>query len=328
MMIPAPTLRSTSWWAAPALTLLLLAAPAARSDDKPAAPPAAPAKAPGPTVKLLEAGAEPRAPLRLRIPKGQKEKGSMSLSMKGSAHPQTIAMEFTTETKEPTPEREIPYDLVLGRLGMDTGQAAGSSVQKAMDAALGTLKGAVASGTVTERGQSKGLTFRLPDGVSPLVKDSFEQALDQMKDYGPPFLPEEPVGLGGRWEVAAMLTVNGMTLDNVAVYTLKARAGDRLDLAVVVTQTGRLGPVQLPGAPPEPKVELVSQSATGSGTLQCDLARFTPIKYEMKTSATSQLKISTGGKTVDRSLDTQADMAMSGELLPATTSAGSGSGGK
>ncbi len=330
MHIPTLSVRLASWWTVPALTLLLVAAPAGRAEDKPAAPPAAPAKLAGSTVKLLEPGAEPRALLRLRIPKGQKERALMSLSTMAAtkASAMTITMEFTVEVKEPTPERDIPYDLVLGTLGMDVGQVAGSSVKGAMDKALGSLKGAVASGTVTERGQTKGLTFRLPEGVSPIVKDSFEQTLDQMKDYGPPFLPEEPVGLGGRWEVAATLTVNGMTIDNVAVYTLKARAGDRLDLAVVVTQTGRPGPVQLPGVPPETKVELVSQSGTGSGTLQYDLARFTPIKSEMKTLGKSQMKISAGGKTVDQSVDTQADMTMSGELLPATTPAGSGGGGK
>jgi hypothetical protein len=281
---------------------------------------------------VIDAGAEPRLPLRIRVPKGQKEKGQLKATTKthtgASQQNLDMTMAFEVQANDTTPERDVRYEMVLGAFGLDMGQAAGSSVKKAMDEALDSLRGATVTGAFSERGRSRGMEIRLPDGASPLVKDTLERTFRELKDFGPPFLPEEPVGLGGRWQVTSQLTLNGMTMDVVAVYTLKAREKDRLDLELASTETAAPQPVSNPALPAGTSVELVSSSGTSSGLMQYDLTRLLPTKSTTKGPSKMVMKITSGKTVMDQTTETQVEMTLSSEVVPATTPAGSGSGGK
>ena len=63
-------------------------------------------------------------------------------------------------------------------------------------------------------------------------------------------LPDEPIGLGARWEVITRVANGGADLVQDATYTLKARDGDKASLGVVVVQLAARDTVQAPGLPP------------------------------------------------------------------------------
>src|SRR5687768_2840842 len=52
------------------------------SEDAPPVSPVAPAAQVAPGLRLLDAGREPRAPLRFRVPKGRKSKGTVTMRMR------------------------------------------------------------------------------------------------------------------------------------------------------------------------------------------------------------------------------------------------------
>jgi hypothetical protein len=302
-----------------AIALLLAVAPQAWSDD-PA--PAAPSKPAGDGVKLLEAGAEPRAALRFRIPKGQKEKGTATARqtpLSGSAAaPTRASVAILFETKESLPAGAARYDMVLDAITMETGAAPGSSVKKAMDAALVSMKGAMGSVTVSARGQLTDRAFQDPEDVLVFVENAFEGLmLNEFASLGPVRLPEEAVGVGGRWEVAGPLLVSGVTQEVVVVYTLKSREGDRVELDLAITHTGKPQPVPQPRAAPGTKTELVASTSQGAGKLTLDLTHVVPTKGQTKVTSKTTLRTTVGAASTDQTIESEATTEMSGEVVPA-----------
>jgi hypothetical protein len=287
--------------------------------DDPA--PVAPSKPPMATVRLLDAGAEPRAALRLRVPKGQKEKGTSTLTAQRvvvpAAVPDVTTVVVTVEAKEAKRASTVAYDMLLEAMTMEGSAAPGSSVRKALDAALASLKGATASVTVSDRGQVTDRIFQDPEDVLSFVEGAFEKAIVEMRDLGVPTLPEEPVGVGGRWEVTAPFATNGMILESVVVYTLKARDKDRLDLDLAITMRGTPQPLPIPQRTRITKLELVTATGTGSGQITFDLPRLVPTKGRTKLSTKGTLKVTLGTAVTDQAVETVTEVAMTGEVLPA-----------
>jgi hypothetical protein len=286
--------------------------------DEPA--PAVPAKPPETTVKLLEAGAEPRAALRFQIPKGQRERATSTLRQRRLRppvlEPKSTTLILTHEIKEAAPSGAYRYGMVLDELRMETGTSPDSSVGKALLAALATLKGATASATISDRGHVTDTAFPPHAGTLPLAEGRFEHALDQMQNLGSPLLPEEPVGIGARWEVLESITVDGAPFDSSVVCTLTAREKDRLDLDLVLKQTAQ--PHELPGQPAGTKIEVLSLIAHGSGKVTLDLTRLLPTKKSAKLAFTRKARVTTPKTKGEVEVVDEHAVELSTELLLAT----------
>ena len=83
-------------------------------------------------------------------------------------------------------------------------------------------------------------------------------------------LPEEPVGLGARWQTTRELQVFGFTVTQVDTYQLIDRAGDELMLNLVVEQVGLPQRVEFPEDGIEIAVESMSAKARGQIILDLD----------------------------------------------------------
>lgn len=83
-------------------------------------------------------------------------------------------------------------------------------------------------------------------------------------------LPEEPVGLGARWQVRRQLDIFGFQVTQVDTYQLVDRAGDVLSLNLWVQQTGLPQTISFPEEGIEIGVESMKAEATGQITLNLD----------------------------------------------------------
>ncbi|MHC4537188.1 MAG: hypothetical protein ACYS6K_24845, partial [Planctomycetota bacterium] len=162
------------------------------------------------TVKLLDAGAEPRTALRYKFQANQSEKIVMEMSMAmametgGQKQPETqvpvTQMTMTIDSKEVSAEGNLHYEFELEQVEVLPKPGINPAMVNAMKQKTSSMQGMRGSATVTSRGFTKDNEIKLPAGIDPQMKQSIDNMKQSMNQMSAP-LPEEPVGIGARWQV-------------------------------------------------------------------------------------------------------------------------------
>jgi hypothetical protein len=279
--------------------------PKAKSTASPASGgSAAPDAPPLQEVKLLEAGKEPRAALRLHPKVGQTEVLDMKLTMAlemtagDQKAPPTklppMLMTMSMKVTNVAPDGDITYAFTLTKTDVAAGQGAEKQVVDAMRQALAKLDGMSGEAVVSNRGFTKDAKFNLPPGADPQTKQvlqGMEQALQQI---GAP-LPEEPVGPGAKWKYTTRVTQNGIRITQGAVYELVKIEGDVISCKVTVDQSA---PKQKVASPVGVTVDLLSLKSQGDGTTELDLGHLAPRTSVMKLNSAVKMGLPKGEQLV------------------------------
>jgi hypothetical protein len=297
-----------------AITLLVLAAPA-KAQDKDAA------VADGPMVKLLEQGTAPRQSLRLAPTKGMKQTALMMMKidqtmvMRGQKLPATPtpAIQFTIDVEitdvESNGDISMAYNYPKVEIIDDSEQP--SPVKAMMETMLKSLEGLSGTATVSNRGFTKKSEITLPDDAQPQIKAMMSSMQESMSRMSSP-LPEEPIGIGGKWSVTQLIESNGMKMKQTSVHTLKAIKGKIFDVAIELTQAADEQEIQTPGVPPGTTTKLISLESTGEGSMQFESGVMFPVST-VKSDSKMKMEIVTAGQT----LPMQVEMTMEMSVKPA-----------
>lgn len=316
-----------------ALTALLLLA-ACRDAERP--PEDAPAVANAPTemqsrelapaeapeIELFDAGAEPRARLRLRPEVGAEMPLRIELAMS-----MTVVSGGTA-----APPMSMPRVLVDGRLVVDSVSDDEIRVRHLVDAidlrggegvpeALAReLKDALAGATsyraslrVDPRGFVRGGVVDVPTSAGPAG-----QILAQLgQAYGQSLVafPREPVGVGARWTATSDVEQAGMKLRQTSTYTLPSRDGDALVVHADVAQDllrADLGEGLVPGV----RAKLVKFSAKGTSDTTLELSAAGPRTSEHHTEVRMILDVDAAGEAARQEIDLSFDVALRGTASP------------
>jgi hypothetical protein len=165
---------------------------------------------------------------------------------------------------------------------------------EAMKTIFAGVKGLSGTGTVSSRGVSKGVEFKVPAGSSPQAR----QLIDQMKDFVRQLvapLPEEAVGPGARWEVKMPIKSQGMTIDQTATYEEVSLEGDRLTAKNTTVQHADNQKIQNP-AMPTLKMDLTKMVGSGSGEHTSDLTHLLPTTGTGKVHSETSMTMNMGGQ--------------------------------
>lgn len=232
-------------------------------------------------VRVLDAGAEPRAVLRYDIPAGTKQSTDMRMAMQ---------LEVRASGND-LPRQKIP-DLVL-RIDLDaaTRDAAGVHVEgiitkvttepkddeekklaRGMSAALAGIQGLKISYVATPEGRVRDVAIAKGakvDSTALSMLDQMKQSFDSMVVP----LPTEPVGVGAVWQVVGRMKA-GAEVVQFAHFTLKKRTGDQIELESELTQLAAARAVSMPGNGMTGKLEEFRSS--GKGSIRADLRKLVP----------------------------------------------------
>ncbi|GAA3189706.1 hypothetical protein GCM10020255_088070 [Rhodococcus baikonurensis] len=110
-----------------------------------------------------------------------------------------------------------------------------TSPDATLQAALSGADGSAAGLSVTDSGAITALRLKPSANSANAARAAIEQALGQAV-YRTVALPDAPVGIGARWVVRQQVS-SEILLDQTTTVTLTAREGNRLSLAVDVSQT-------------------------------------------------------------------------------------------
>lgn len=223
-------------------------------------------------VTLIDAGAEPRQPLRYQLQAGRSERVQIdsqvqiSLAMGGQSMPLTLAppvrmtLDLASNEVAADGSARISYKLV-------SLEAVGEGQQVAqMNKALAGFAGISGWYRIDPRGNVlEGQVDPLPadNPAAAGVVNEVEQAMQRMSAP----LPEQAVGPGARWQVTQSIEDNAMKMTQTSEFTLRSRNGQtlELDMRFVEAQMDSVA-----GLPPGAKLESVEMKGGGSNTLPLD----------------------------------------------------------
>lgn len=259
------------------------------SSSPPAAPTTAPAPSAAPmsTVKLLDAGREPRRALRYAFSREQTERMAIVLSTAVSADngdsrrditlaPVEIAIAIAPGAVSPDGDLRFAWHVESAGLGaLDASSP--PEVAQGWSAQLAPVAHLSGTATISSRGICRGLVLDAA-GVGDAGPDAemVVQVVQMVRDVAAP-LPDEPVGPGARWQKLTTLEAKTGRATQTDTYTLTAVHGETGSLADVLVQTAFPQSLRAPGAAPGTGPARMDQLLTsGTARVRFDLARLIP----------------------------------------------------
>lgn len=266
----------------------------------------------GGAVKLLVPGKEPRTAFRFHPKAGDKQSLEMTIKMAMGMKmgevdtpikipTMTLQMDLTVNDVSST--GDIKYESVLNEATVGEDADVLPQVAEAMKSAMTKTKGLTGTGTLSNRGENKGYDLKAPADADPQLKQTLEQWKQTFAQAATP-LPEEPIGVGAKWEYKYPVKSQGMTINQAMTYELASVEGENLTIKVTLAQTASNQKVQNP-ALQGMKVDLTKLSGTGSGDLALDLAKIMPIQVTTQAHADMTMGMNAGGQkqTMNMSMD-------------------------
>ena len=261
-------------------------------------------------VKLLEAGAEPRKVLRLHPTVGDKQTLRLTMKMAletkmGGTEGQAMklpgmTMNMDVTVKDVSDKGNITYEVVMGDTSVADDPGGTPQLAELMKAALGGTKGMSGTGTVSSRGLTKGIEFKVPSGADAQTRQIMDQMKDSFSSLAAP-LPEEAAGPGARWEVRRTIKSQGMAIDQTETRELVSIDGERVTTKSTITQHASNQKIENP-AMPGLKVDLTKMNGNGTGESTFDLG-----------------KLLASAGTSDLHSETEMAMDMGGQKQPIST---------
>lgn len=267
--------------------------------------PAAAPEAATPTVKLIDAGAEPRTALRFAAKKGDKQSVSMTMAMSmemslgGQAFPSVklpaMQMLLDVEVHEVTAENDMRLSFKVSKAEAVEDPEVMPQVRAMMQTHLQTMVGMKGTSLISSRGVTKEANIEIPEGLAPESRKILEGMKGSLTQLCSPF-PEEEVGKGASWEVTTTISQNGLTLTQVATHTLSARGETDGTMKVALRQKADPQVMNMPGLPPGTTIKLQEMNSTGEGEIQFDLGRLAPSKSNVTLQSNMRASMDAGGQ--------------------------------
>ncbi len=234
-----------------------------------------------PTIRVLEAGAEPRRRLRYAFKTGRDEwmrfELKMAVTLAAVGRPSqkmespVLAMTLRLRGEEVTPEGLLKGIVAVERVDVVGDAKRDPNVSHLQDEAakLGTVMGRF---VLSDRGEMSESEIVVPRGTVPLFAETLESLRDGLRSLYTP-LPEEEVGRGAKWQVTSKQSMPAVVDVRTVVSLLdldasKARVDMKSELSAVPGQN-----VAPPGSPSDVKMALDSLSGQGAGGSQFSFDR-------------------------------------------------------
>jgi len=270
---------------------------------------------PEPVLKVTDPGKGERHELRFKIAKGWKESAVM-----------LTRMEVTTEMpgltlpprKLPTPELDLRVEVTDVAEGGDftysfqfydvrvkQEEGVSSTILEMLKTQLQSLKGLSGTAVVTNRGLARKVEVKIPDSATPQMRQTLESTLQSFKNFSMP-MPEEPVGVGAKWEVSQEIETGGLKVHQVSSYEVVKIEGGQVQLKIEVKHSADPQDVKAPNPAAAAKLSLVSMDLRGTGEALLELQRVLPEKLEIQVGGEYKMRMDSGGQP--REMTTKARM--------------------
>jgi hypothetical protein len=251
-----------------------------------------------PTVTVLEAGQEPRKPLRYAFKKAAETtlmdmKMELQITGLGAQSPKvtmpTIRMTFDMKPQSVDADGTLTSQMEMKKVDILADKQISADMKDKLAKEMNQFVGLKGRTVVTSRGVTKEATVEVPPGASQSAQQLMDSIKDSLRNMSSPF-PEEAVGKGAKWEVKTVVA-GVMTIVETATYTLKDVSDKTATFDIAVQQTAPPQPMK--PTMPLPKgttMSLKSHEAKGKGDKKISLDRVTPVS-NLKINSKSEMEV-------------------------------------
>lgn len=282
--------------------VLALAAPVTRGQSAVPTLPGYPAVGEMTTVTVTSTGAAPRRPLRYAVPAGYRSHMNMDMTMSiamGAGEQRmppvnvpTVRIGADTAVTSVTPDGDMTFTIAFTGMnfqstaGMD---AAALAPFEAMSSQFRNIRG---TATISSRGVTRDLQMDTSGVSNPQLSQMMGSVKNSLSGLSMP-LPEEPVGVGARWEVRQAMGSSGVTLFQKVGCELAAVDDRSATIAVTIDQTAPAQTMQNPSLPSGTAVSIESIAGSGNGTMKLAFDSLVPTS-EMTSKSTMVMTMKAG----------------------------------
>ncbi len=254
---------------------------------------------PAPAIELLDAGAEPRRPIRIRAEVGAEQVAVLRTTT-------TVSQKFG---EFEIPEMKSPGVTQSARSRIDNIRLDGEltvttkvesvlvdepqpgedpTVHDAIEEIIGPLRHFTATITMTDRGAITSISAEAPEFADEAFTEFFKNLLRSMSQTSVAY-PAEPVGVGARWKVIETDDSFGVPLEIASEFEVVSFDGETV--AIRSTMLGGLHddkPAPAPGVDEEGvSVMIESMNVTGEANITQNLRLFMPTRMTLISRAES-----------------------------------------
>lgn len=251
-------------------------------------------------VTLSAPGAEPRRALRYSFTKGHQDQMSMTMAMgmamdmQGMALPSidlpTAHMKATMTTNDISGTGDASITAVLDGMTWDAG---GDPTILALLQSAGDVKGMTYTVSMNRRGIMGKTDLDLSKIANPQLAQIMGSMSSSLQSLSLP-LPEEPVGLGAKWEVRQALST-GMRMYQRVQAELTAVSDHDCIIKVTVSQMAPPQAVSNPALPAGIQASLDKLEGSGAGTMTIRFDSVVPTsEISSRTATTMSMDAGTG----------------------------------
>lgn len=263
---------------------------------------------------LIDPGAEPRAPLRFHLRVGDVARWKMvvefdtTVNLLGQDRVTQLEMQFDAQTEVVAFDevaREHHYESTIL-----SAQLVGGSVDPAAaQAAMAPYIGLVSWLRADARGRP--LEYHYTRDGAPVDPSTIAGLDDNLPTMA---FPEEPVGIGARWQEFDEVERNGFVVLQTSEHHLVDRDGDHLEIATTVSQQPLSSTIEGPGMPAGTRAELRYFTSTGLGTSTHDLGRPIPLATSVAVAGSLGALIVSGEERAEMTMQLRVGSRL--DLLP------------
>ena len=260
-------------------------------------------------LKILSPGDGTKAPLRWKAVKGAGEKLSlvldtnMEITAAGQTMPMKIAMRMDMDgrVRDVSADGSATIAMTVTDASIDMPGAAGAG-----DMVRDMMKGMTIESTMDPRGTMSGTKVSGGGELMAQLGDQMNNSLDQMAI---PF-PEEPVGVGSKWQALTTQEANSMKVRMVATYELTKLEGDKGTVKMTIEQFADKQTINMNGT----SAELKSLKSSGGGEMTFDLTRPMLAKADITLKMDAEMEVM--GQSAEMKVDAKVTMTPQGPLGP------------
>ena len=260
-------------------------------------------------VRVVDAGAAPRAVLKYDVPAGQKQSTDMRMAMElevrasGNDLPRQKVPDLVMRLDLVATTRDaagVHVDGVISKVATEPKSDDEKKLAKSMGAALAGIQGLKMAYVATADGRVRDIKIAAGGAVDSAALQMLDQLKQSFDSMVVP-LPTEPVGVGAVWQVVGRMKA-GAEVVQFSRYTLKKKEGAVIELESEITQLAAARAMSVNGT----TGKLEEFRSTGKGSIRADLGKLVP---ERASGDVAGHVVSTvpgvGAMTVDTTLNLQ-----------------------
>jgi|LakMenEpi03Aug12_release.lakeMendotaPanAssembly.Ray.scaffolds.fasta_scaffold00010_62 hypothetical protein len=270
-------------------------------------------------VELIEAGNAPHRQLRFTPKLGDKLSKVMSMKMSqvvtvGGQQPpqvelpgQKMYMDMEVTNVDPNGDIDFQYSYVDIEVVSDPDNP--SPIAAQMESMLDPMIGTKGTATITSRGLTKKSNLEISEDLNPMIKSMIDGMKDSMNKLSSP-LPEEAVGVGGKWRTVQQLNANGISLEQTSTYEVTKLDSSSFTLSITVDQHAAPQEVKNAMLPPGAVMKLKTLDTKGEGTSRFELNNILPKSSTVSMNSTTSMSISVAGQNQEMTTDMNVEMTL------------------